>query len=138
MKEKDCGSEIKEVERKFDMCLDVSRSILSLSIFFFLLQFSIFYTFVFKDRIASEYSRLSFISNHGIKADKLKNVFKMHSSFDLFQSTLSRLTRKQDKKASTTRSPSRKRSFNLTNSHNQGGTYRIANSEKKVIDEFLK
>ena len=37
MKEKDCGLEIKEVERKFDMCLDVSRSI-SISLNFSLLS----------------------------------------------------------------------------------------------------
>lgn len=50
MKEKDSGLEIEEVERQFDMCLDVSRSI---SMFFSCLKFNL----VFKDRIASEYSR---------------------------------------------------------------------------------
>ena len=49
----------------------------------------------------------------------------MLSSFDLFQSALSRLTRKQDKKVSTNRSLGRKRSYNLTSSKNQGGTYRM-------------
>ena len=90
--------------------------------------------------MASEYFRFSLISYHSIKADELKNSFKMHSSFDLFQSALSRLTRKQDKKVSTTGSLGRKRSCNLTSSHNQGGTYRIAiKSVKNIfIDEFLK
>lgn len=88
--------------------------------------------------MASEYSRFSFISYHGIKADELKNIFKMHSSFDLFQSALSRLTRKQDKKLSTTRNLGRKRSYNRTSSHSQGGTYRIATCKKYFIDEFLK
>ena len=38
MKEKDCGSEIEKVERPFDMCLDVSRSI---SMFFSGLKFNL-------------------------------------------------------------------------------------------------
>ena len=46
MKEKDCGLEIKEVERKFDMCLDVSRSIsLSLIFFFIVIILPSFTTF---------------------------------------------------------------------------------------------
>lgn len=60
----------------------------------------------------------------------------MHSLFDIFQSALalSRLTTKQDKKVSTTRNLGRKRSYNLTSSHNQEGTYRIAKCEKYFID----
>ncbi|XP_020623177.1 uncharacterized protein LOC110060723 [Orbicella faveolata] len=72
MKEKDCGLEIKEVERKFDMCLD---------------------------------------------------------------SALSRLTRKQDKKLSTTRNLGRKRSYNLTSSHSQGGNFNCY--IRAVPDEVL-
>ena len=75
MKEKDCGLEIKEVERKFDMCLDVSRSI-SISFSSFNFHFSVFYSFLYKDRIVSEYFRFSFISYHGIKADELRIIFE--------------------------------------------------------------
>lgn len=59
--------------------------------------------------------------------------FKMQSSLHPFQSARSRLTRKQDKKVSTNRSLGRKRSCNLTSSHNQGGTYRICLVWKKCI-----
>ena len=43
MKEKDCGLEIKEVEKTFDMCLDVSLS-RSISIFFLVFSLASFGT----------------------------------------------------------------------------------------------
>ena len=71
MKEKDCELEIKEVERKFDMCLDVSRSI-SITYLFLLLSFILASFTAFSTRTGLHPSISDSLSFH-IMRSKLTN-----------------------------------------------------------------